>query len=96
MRFGLILGWLAILKKKMGADYEQLLRLVFSYFRGQKNAIFKKKTLFYNISFIIILFLFKKKIFGNKYAKYSQSFVYCSTRDTYLHDFYIMTLQITQ
>ena len=37
MRFGLVLGWLAILKKKMGADYEQLLRVVFSCFQGQKN-----------------------------------------------------------
>ena len=28
MRFGLFLGWLAILKKNLGADYEQLLRVV--------------------------------------------------------------------
>ena len=32
MRFGLILGRLAILKKKIGADYEQLLRAVFLCF----------------------------------------------------------------
>ena len=32
-KFGLIL---AILKKKIGADYEQLLRLGFSRFRGRK------------------------------------------------------------
>ena len=36
MGFGLILGQLAILKKK-GTDYEQLLRAVFSCFQGQKN-----------------------------------------------------------
>ena len=38
LRFGLILGRLAIhTEKKMGTDYEQLLRLVISCFRGQKN-----------------------------------------------------------
>ena len=37
MRFGLVLGRLAILKKKLGADYEQLLRVFFSYFQGQNN-----------------------------------------------------------
>ena len=44
MRFGLVLGWLAILKKNVWADYEQLLRLVFSCFQGQKNnsKIFQK------------------------------------------------------
>jgi hypothetical protein len=36
MRFGLVLGQLAILKKKLGADYEQLLRVVFSCFQGEK------------------------------------------------------------
>ena len=41
MRFGLILGRLAILKKKDGgADCEQLLRAVFSCFQGQKNSYF--------------------------------------------------------
>jgi hypothetical protein len=35
MRFGLVLGWLAILKK-MGADYEQLLRMVFSCLQQKK------------------------------------------------------------
>ena len=34
MRFGLVLGRLAILKK-MVADYEQLLRAIFSCFQGQ-------------------------------------------------------------
>ena len=37
MRFGLVLGQLAILKKQLGADYELLLRVVFSCFQGQKN-----------------------------------------------------------
>ena len=36
MRFGLVLGWLAILKRNL-ADYEKLWRLVFSCFQGQKN-----------------------------------------------------------
>jgi hypothetical protein len=39
MRFGLVLGQLAILKKNGGliSDYEQLLRVVFSFFSGAKN-----------------------------------------------------------
>ena len=38
LRFGLDLGRLAILKKKsIWANYEQLLRPVFSLFRGQKK-----------------------------------------------------------
>ena len=37
MRNWLVLEQLAILKKKLGADYEQLLRAVFSCFQGQKN-----------------------------------------------------------
>ena len=37
MRFGLVLGQLAILQKTWGANYEQLLRVVFSCFQGQKN-----------------------------------------------------------
>ena len=43
MRFGLVLGRLAILKKKMGADYEQLLRVFFSCFQGQNNVISLQK-----------------------------------------------------
>jgi hypothetical protein len=43
MRFGLVLGCLAILKK-MGADYEQLLKVFFSCFQVQKiNLNFLKK-----------------------------------------------------
>jgi hypothetical protein len=40
MRFGLVLGRLAILKKKIWADYEQLLRVLFSCFHVQKSKIF--------------------------------------------------------
>ena len=36
-RFGLDLGRLAVLKKKVWANYEQLLRVVFSCFQGQKT-----------------------------------------------------------
>ena len=36
MRFGLILGRLAIMKKKIGTDYEQLLSVFFSCSQGQK------------------------------------------------------------
>ena len=36
MTFGLVLGWLAILKEIFWGDYEQLLRAVFSCFHGQK------------------------------------------------------------
>ena len=39
MRFGLVLGRLAILKKHIWADYEQLLRAVFSCFHGQKQSL---------------------------------------------------------
>ena len=35
LRFGLDLGWLAVLKKRVWADYEQLLRVIFSCFHGQ-------------------------------------------------------------
>jgi hypothetical protein len=45
MRFGQILGRLAVLKK-MGADYEQLSRVFFSCFQGQKNNLnFSKRIL---------------------------------------------------
>ena len=35
LRFGLVLGCLAVLIKNIFADYEQLLRAFFSCFRGQ-------------------------------------------------------------
>ena len=35
LRFGLDLGQLALLKKRVWANYEQLLRVAFSCFRGQ-------------------------------------------------------------
>ena len=37
LRFGLNLGWLALLKKTIWADYEQLLRPVISSFHGQNK-----------------------------------------------------------
>ena len=45
LRFGLDLGLLAVLKKKVWANYEQLLREAFSCFQGQKNVKFFFKTL---------------------------------------------------
>ena len=73
MWFGLVLGRLAILKKKVWADYEQLLRTVFSCFRVQ-NFFFwkcctvrteklhninlrKKKIKFFFLKFILCNFL---------------------------------------
>ena len=83
MQFGLVLGGLAVLIKTTWADYEQLLRAFFSCFQGQKMFIFFKN---------IFCFL---NLFGSKLAKYSQSIVYCSTGDTSLRNFYIMTLDTT-
>ena len=40
LRFGLDLGLLAVLKKRVWADYEQLFLAVFSIFRGQNNFYF--------------------------------------------------------
>ena len=37
LRLGLDLGRLAVLKKRVWADYEQLLRVFFSCFQGQKK-----------------------------------------------------------
>ena len=45
LRFGLDLGQVAVLKKRLWADYEQLLRVAFSCFQGQKNVTFLKKTM---------------------------------------------------
>ena len=56
MRFGLVLGQLAILKKKFGADSEQLWRVVFHDFRGKHN--FKEK--FKNIVVSALIQFFKK------------------------------------
>ena len=40
LRFGLDLGWLAILKKKtIWVNYKELLSLFFSSFREEKNEI---------------------------------------------------------
>ena len=45
LKFWLDLGRLAILKKRVWADYEQLLRVVSSCFQRQKNVKFSLKTL---------------------------------------------------
>ena len=47
LRLGLVLGWLAILKKEICADYEQFLRAVISCFQGQKKVYFFFKILYY-------------------------------------------------
>ena len=52
MRIGLDLGRLAVLKKRVWADYEQLLRVFFSCFQGQKSMLIffslkKLKTIFF-------------------------------------------------
>ena len=58
------LGQLAILKKKIGADYQQLLGAVFSCFQGQKTIKFFEKYCsvctkkLHNISFIYISLIF--------------------------------------
>ena len=44
LRFGLDLGRLAVLKKRVWANYEQLLRVFFSYFQGQKKVLNLLKT----------------------------------------------------
>jgi uncharacterized protein YecE (DUF72 family) len=51
VRFGLILGQLAVLKKK-GADYEQLLMAVFACFHGQKKHYRVRTKKLHNIFFI--------------------------------------------
>ena len=60
MRFGLILGWLAILKK-IGANYQQLLRPVFSCFREQKNGFLKKN---------IVVFKLKRRMSKKNWAQF--------------------------
>ena len=92
MWFGLIFGRLAILRKIVLADYEQLLRTVFSRFQVQK----KIKNVFENVTYIISIW--EKKILTPKTWKNlpqivpnSRSIVYCSI-GTSLRDFYIMTL----
>ena len=45
LRFGLDLGRLAVLNKRVCADYDQHLRVVFFMFSGGKNVKFFSKTL---------------------------------------------------
>ena len=41
LRFGLVLGWLAVPKKTIWVHYEQLLRAVFHVFMGSINIFYK-------------------------------------------------------
>ena len=99
MRFGLILGRLAVLKKKIGSIMSNFCGRFFHVFVGKqkcwnlknKHCSVCTKKLHY-ISFIKSFFYF---FYWQKIGKYSQSIVYCSTRDTFLRDFYIMTLWST-
>ena len=65
MRFGLILGRLAILKIKFWANSEQLLKAVFSCFQGQKIfMIFLKNIVAVALKSYICNISLKKFIFG--------------------------------
>ena len=62
--------------------------------------LLRTKKLHYIIRFFFFSIFFKKDFnlfftfFDKKLAKYSQSIVYSSTRDTFLLNFYIMTLPL--
>ena len=97
--FGLILGQLAILKKNW-ADYEQLLRSVFSCFQGQFFFFFKlssvrtKKLHDIMISLLNFFLIFFKHFFGkNRLNIHNQLCI--ALLDIPLHNFFIMTLVIT-
>ena len=71
----------------------------FFKFSGAKHFFFFENIVVSNLKSCIISLLknvffciFLKKIFG---SKYSQSIVFCSTLDTFLRDFYKMTLHAT-
>ena len=65
MRLGLVSGWLAINTKKNGANYEKLLKTVFSCFQGQKKIEFPTKKLqiypWLKIAVAALLYVLKKK-----------------------------------
>ena len=82
MRFGLILGKLAMLKKKLGWLWASFEAGFFHVFRGK---------LFLNIFFFVNFLLIIKKNYRLKLCM----IVYCSTGDTSLRDFYIMTLVVS-
>ena len=103
MRFGLLLGRLAILKKKkFGPIMNNFWGRFFHVFGCKKNEIFFWKCCsirtekLHNIN--LRTKLKKKKIALKTWKKRpqivlnSQSIVYCSIGDTSLRDFYIMTL----
>ena len=94
MRFGLVLGWLAILKKPIrGPIMSNFWGQFFHVFMGKNKvnsfkycSVCTKKLL--DIYLMILFFYLFLNFFGWKQAKYSQSI-----EDT-LHDFHIMTLTI--
>ena len=80
------LGLVGDTEKKLGADYEQLLRVVFSCFQGQKNhcIVHTKKLLKMKLKRYFFDFFYRLKIL----------IVSCSNRDTSLRDLPIMTLVV--
>ena len=88
MRFGLILGRLAILKKKVWADYEQLLRAVFLCFHSSKMFFFAHENMKKPLSLIIGPIFFSVLPTGPKPAQISNIF----HRNLPPRDFSIMTL----
>ena len=65
IRFGLISGWLEILKKRFGADYEQLWRAFFSCFRGQQ---------FFFLIFLTFFYLYSMQLFSADATIFSKHF----------------------
>ena len=61
MRFGLILGQLAILEKKVWADYEQILRAFFSCFHTQKKLFCVRTKKLLNTRYILCVKMKVKK-----------------------------------
>ena len=92
-RFGLVLGWLAVLEKDWAdCDYEQLLRVVFSCFQTLVLSWLVFKSGLWWLLRYIFFYIFILVFFYIKQAKYSQLIVSCSTGDISLRDFYISTL----
>ena len=90
MRFGLVLGWLAILKKKIWADYEQLLRAVFSCFQGKNHtlhffAFSPAYTTHFACNFVLDkkCFLFNQRIRNLNVQYYSYIIIFVSSTEFY-------------
>ena len=89
LRFGLDLGRLAVLNKRVCADYDQHLRVVFFMFSGGKNVKFFSKTLCIRAKKLHKMKL--KEYFLNFYRLGNIFNFLCSARDTSPRDFSIMT-----